>query len=145
MPHAPAMQEHYKTMLCVLKYSVDTFEQGLVLEPNRKWDGSRNHKFVISRRLDSDHAKEPKDRCSVLGHVVYLEGAPAMFKSSTCRTVSLSTTEAETYAGVTCVQDMLYMKNVLESPMVLEMDNQGAVYLANNCSVEGRTRHIDVQ
>ncbi len=47
---------------------------------------------------------------------------------------------------------MLYMKNALESlelkvkpPMVLEMDNQGAVYLANNWSVGGRTRHIDVQ
>ncbi len=73
-----------------------------------------------------------------------------MFKSSTERT--LSTTEAETYAGVICVQDMLYMKNVLESlglkvklPMVLEMDNQGVVYLANNWSVGGRTRHIDVQ
>jgi hypothetical protein len=47
---------------------------------------------------------------------------------------------------------MLYMKNILKSlelkvklPMVLEMDNQEAVYLANNCSVGGRTRHIDVQ
>jgi hypothetical protein len=47
---------------------------------------------------------------------------------------------------------MLYMKNVLESlglkvklPMVLEMDNKGAEYLANNWSVGGRTRHIDVQ
>jgi hypothetical protein len=29
--------------------------------------------------------------------------------------------------------------------MVLEMDNQGAVYLANNWRVRGRTRHIDVQ
>ena len=29
--------------------------------------------------------------------------------------------------------------------MVLEMDNQGAVYLANNWSVGGRTRHIDVR
>ncbi len=121
-----ATQEHYKAMLHVLKYSVDTVEQGLVLEPNRKWDGSQHHKFVISRRLDLDYAKEPKDRCSVLGHVVYLEGAPAMFKSSTERTVSLPTTKAETYAG----QDMLYMKNVLESlglwvklPMVLEVDN----------------------
>ena len=99
-----------------------------------------------------DYAKEPKDRCSVSGHVVYLEGAPAMFKSSTERTVSLSTTKAETYAGVTCVQDILYMKNVMESlglrvklPMVLEMDNQRAVYLANNWSIGGRTRHIDVQ
>ncbi len=83
---------------------------------------------------------------------MYLEGAPAIFKSSTEKTVSLSTTEAETYAGVTCVQAMLYMKNVLESlglrvklPMVLEMDNQGAVYLANYWSIGGRTRHIDVQ
>jgi hypothetical protein len=83
--------------------------------------------------------------------MVYLEGAAAMFKSSTERTVSLSTTKAETYADVTCVQDMLCMKNVLVSlglriklPMVLEIDNQGAVYLANNWSVGGRMRHIDV-
>ncbi len=46
---------------------------------------------------------------------------------------------------------MLCIKNVLELLglrvkllMVLEMDNQGAVYLANNWSVGGRTRHIDV-
>ncbi len=99
-----------------------------------------------------DYAKEPKDRRSISGHMVNLEGVPARFKSSTERTVSLSTTKAETYAGVTCVQDMLYIKNVLESlgvkvklPMVLEMDNQGAVYQANNWSVGGRTRHIDVR
>jgi hypothetical protein len=83
--------------------------------------------------------------------MVFLEGVPAMFKSSTERTVSLSTTKAETYEGVTCVQDMFYMKNVLESlglkvklSMVLEMDNQGAVYLAINWSIGGRTIHIDV-
>jgi hypothetical protein len=35
-----ATQDHYKAMLCVLKYSKDTVEQGLVLRPNRKWDGS---------------------------------------------------------------------------------------------------------
>jgi hypothetical protein len=29
--------------------------------------------------------------------------------------------------------------------MVLDMDNQGAVYLANNWSVVGRTRNIDFQ
>jgi hypothetical protein len=47
---------------------------------------------------------------------------------------------------------MLYIKNVLESrglkvklPLVQEMNNQTAVYLANNWSVEGKTRHIDVQ
>jgi hypothetical protein len=65
-----------------------------------------------------------------------------IFNSSTKRTVLLSTTEAETYVGVTCVQDMLYMKNVLESlglkvklPVVPEMDNQGVVCIASNWSV----------
>jgi hypothetical protein len=29
--------------------------------------------------------------------------------------------------------------------MVLEMDNKGAVNLANSWSVGGRTRHVDVQ
>jgi hypothetical protein len=147
-----ATQDHYKAMLYVLKYSLDYGDQGLVIKPNRKWDSSLSHEFVISGCLDLDYAKKPSNRRSVSGHVVYLKGAPAMFKSSTERTVSLPTTEAETYAGVTCVQDMLYMKNVLESlglrvklPMVLEMDNQGAVYLANDWSIEGSTRHIDVQ
>ncbi len=130
-------------MLHILKYNLDTVEEGLVLKPNRKWDGSRSHEFVISGHLDSDYVKEPKDRHSVSGHMVYLEGAPAMFKSSLERTVSLSTTKSETYAGVTCVQDMLYMKNVLESLglkvklyMVLEMDNQVAVYLAKIGALE---------
>ena len=49
-------------------------------------------------------------------------------------------------------QDMLYVYRLLESiglqvelPMLLEMDNKGAVDLANNWSVGGRTRHVDVR
>jgi hypothetical protein len=51
-----------------------------------------------------------------------------------------------------CAQDMLYTKNMLELmglkvklPMVLEMDNKGADDLANNWSVKGRIRHVDVR
>ena len=75
-----------------------------------------------------------------------------MFKSSTQKVVSLSVTEAEMAAGVTCALDMLYVMRVLEllelkvkKPMILEMDNKGAVDLANNWSVGGRTRHVDVR
>ncbi len=87
-----ATQDHYKAMLCVLKCSLDYGDQGLVIKPNRKRDGSRSHEFVISGCSNLDYAKEPNNRRSVLGHMVYLEGAPAMFESSTERTVSLSTT-----------------------------------------------------
>jgi hypothetical protein len=53
---------------------------------------------------------------------------------------------------VLCAQDMLYVLNVLESmglwvklPMLLEMDNKGTVDLANNWSIGGCTRHVDMQ
>ncbi len=79
-------------MLHALKYSVDTADQGLMLKPNRKWDRSQNHEFVISGCSDSDCAKEPKDKRSISGYTVYLKGAPAMFKSCKERTMSLLTT-----------------------------------------------------
>lgn len=75
-----------------------------------------------------------------------------MIRISTQRTVTLSVTEAESAAGVVTAQDMLCVYRLLKSiglevelPMVLEMDNRGAVDLANNWSVGGRTRHIDVK
>ena len=58
-------------------------------------------------------------------------------------------TEAEAGTAVTCAQDMMYTKNILESlelsvelPMVLEIDNRGAVDLLNSWAVGGRTRHV---
>eukprot|EP00957_Ditylum_brightwellii_P010347 782432-Ditylum_brightwellii.AAC.1 len=65
------------------------------------------------------------------------------------KVVALSVTEAETIAGVQCVQDMLYCKCILEGmglqveqPMVLHIDNSGAVDLANNWSAGGRVHKI---
>jgi hypothetical protein len=61
-------------------------------------------------------------------------------------------TEAKGAAGVTEAQDIFFVYNILKSlglkvqlPMVLEMDNKGAVNLANSWSVGGRTRHVDVR
>ena len=75
-----------------------------------------------------------------------------MFKSLAQKSVVLLVREAEQSSGVLCAQDMLYCKNILESmvlkvklPMLLKMDNKGAVDLANNLSVGGQTRHVDVR
>lgn len=101
---------------------------------------------------DSDYAACKATRRSVTGYAVFMEGAPITVKSSMQKTVALSVTEAELMAGVTCAQDMLYARKVLESldlkvklPMLLEMDNKGAVDLANNWTVGGRTRHIETR
>ena len=75
-----------------------------------------------------------------------------MVKSAMQKTVALSVTEAEIMAAVSCAQDMLYTVRVFESmglevelPMILEVDNSGAVDIANDWSVSARTRHMDTR
>ena len=70
---------------------------------------------------------------------MFVNNAPVSFRSNTQKTVILSVTEAEGAAGVMVAQDMLYVYQLLQSlglevelPMILEMDNKGAVDLANN-------------
>ena len=53
--------------------------------------------------------------------------------------VTLSVTEAELVAVTNCIQDMLYIRNVVESmglkvkvPMKVEVDNKGAKDIINN-------------
>ena len=66
--------------------------------------------------------------------------------------VALSVTEAEVIACVQCVQEMVYIKKVIESmglkvelPMTVEVDNKGAVDLINGWSCSGGTKHMDVR
>ncbi len=139
-------------MLCCMQYLVFTKDAGLFLKPERKWNGSVDFQFKISGRLDSDYVKDMQTRRSISGYMVYVEGAPVMHRSATQKTVALSSCEAELNAAVLCVQDMIYGKNLLESvglkvqlPMVLEMDNKGAVDLINSFSVGSCTHHINVK
>lgn len=58
-------------MICV-----DTMDQGLILTPNAKWDGSQEFEFEITGKSDSDYAKEAEKRRSVSGWSEFLNGAP---------------------------------------------------------------------
>ena len=145
-------EAHDKALQTLMKHVVATAERGLVLAPTALWNEDSEFKFTVRGRSDSDYAGNTDDRKSITGAVVYVNDAPVAFRSSTQRTVTLSVTEAEGSAGVTCAQDMLYVYHLIESlgqkvnlPMLLEMDNKGAVQLANNWSVGGRTRHVDVR
>jgi len=66
--------------------------------------------------------------------------------------VALSVTGADMIAATSNVQDIMYVKRLLESidlrvalPMVLEVENKGAVDLINNFSVIGRTRQLETR
>jgi len=135
----------------MMSYIILTPERGKLLKPTRMYEG-KDFEFVIVGRSDSDCAKDPERRRSVSGYSTFVEGCPVSTKCRMQQCVTLSVTEAEYVSATECVQDMLYSMQILESiglkvkkPMMLEVDNKGAVNLANNWSTGGRTRHVDVQ
>jgi hypothetical protein len=145
-------ETHMAVMLRCMQYLMCTKDAGLLLRPIRKWDVTKRFQFKMRGRLDSDYAKDTQTRQSDSVYVIYLEEAPVMHRSAMQKTVALLSCEAELNAAVVCVQDMLYAKNLLESiglnaelPMVLEMNNIGAVDLINSLTVGGHTCHINVK
>ena len=147
-----AMMCHVKAMKRVMAYLMATPKRGLTLKPSEKWDASKEFEFTISGFSDSDFAKEPTERKSVSGWAVFLNGAPISMRSKMQDCTTLWVTEAELVAAMACAQDMLFSMRLMEpigltvkKPLILTVDNKGAKDPANNWSVGGRTRHIDVR
>ena len=144
---------HYDAMVCIMDYCVTTPERGLVLKPHVNWDGiSTDYKFEVTVRTDSNYAKCPEMGKSITGSALFLNGMLVMFRSSTQKMVSLSTTKVELNAAVIGVQDALFVKNMLKSlelkfksPILTSIDNGRAVDIGNNWSVGGRTCHAKVK
>ena len=134
----PSMM-YYNAMLRVMKYCVDTPKRGWLLKSKRTWDGKSKFMFQISGRSDSDYAKCPATRRSASGFNVKLEGAVIICKSGMQKSTTLSVMEVETVSGISCAQEMMYAKNIVESiglevelPMILEVDNRGTKDMAQN-------------
>lgn len=144
---------HIMAMKRCMQYCVETKEMGWHLKPERMWDGKdRDFEFVISGKSDSDYACCPATRRSITGLSVFLEGAAVSVRSAMQKIVALSVTEAETIAAVQCAQELLLTYKIVKSmglevklPMILEVDNKGAVDLANSWSHGGRTKHMQVR
>jgi hypothetical protein len=147
-----ASDAHMKAMKRVMEYCVEKKDRGLVLKPDVKWNGDPEFKLVIRGISDSNFAKDPETRKSVSGNSTFLCGAPVIQRSTMQRIVALSVTEAELFTATNNAQYILYTKRIIESlglhvqlPMILIVDNKGAVDLVNNYSVGGRTRHVETR
>jgi hypothetical protein len=138
---------HWKTMLRLVKYVVDTEDYGLKIKPNRK-----DEMFVLEGISDSEYAGDTDTRISVYGYIIYFCGAPIAWKSKSGKSVTLSSTEAEYFALSEVAKEIIFIKQVIESmgykmsyPIIIKVDNVGAIYLANNYTTSQRTKHIDIR
>ena len=135
-----AGRTHNDAMVHTMEFCMTTPERGLVLKPHGDCDRiNTDYEFEVALKMDSHDAKCPDTRRSITGSVVYLNGAPVAFRSSTQKMVYLLTTKAELNAAVMGVQDALFMKNILKSlglkvklPIQANIDNGRAEDNDNN-------------
>ena len=145
--------DHLKAMKRVMKYCVSTRDLGWTLKPSRTWDGKdKSFEFIVSGECDSNFAMCAVTRKSITGYCIYLEDALIAVKSGMQKIVAISVTKAEVIAMVQAVQEMMYVKKLIESmelkvklPMIVQCDNKGAVDLANGWSANGGTKHMEVK
>ena len=101
---------------------------------------------------DSDFANDKDTRYSVYGYIIYFCGVPVACKSKSMKSVVLSTTDAEYVAVSEVVKEIKFLYQMLRSmvikvplPIKVQVDNVGAILLANNSSVSERTKHVDLR
>ena len=114
--------------------------------------GSTDDLWDIMVYTDSDYAGDRDTRVSVTGYIMYVRGVPVCWKSKGQRSVTLSSTEAEFVALSEAVKEIKFVVQVMESvgmevrlPIIVRVDNVGAIHLSNNLSTSQRTKHIDVR
>ena len=145
-----ATQGHLKTLYRLIKFTLETRNKALKMEPC-DWEFTDGEIiWMLQAYSDSDWAKDTETRRSVTGYIVYLNGCAVLWKSKLQRNVTLSSSESEYCAGSETVQGILYVKMILEFlgikvklPIIVHIDNIGAIYMSNNEMSGTRTRHID--
>jgi hypothetical protein len=141
---------HVTAVKHVIRYVKGTLSKGLYFK--RVVGGSKSKGVSISAVCDSDWGTDVNSRKSRTGYVIYIGGAPISWRSTTQRSVALSSCEAEFYALADVVKELLWLKQFLtelgvpiDGPIVVGIDNQAAIALAQNPVSHQRTKHIDIR
>jgi hypothetical protein len=140
---------HMKSLYRLIKFVIDTKHYGLVIEPS---EPMKNNIWEMRAFCDSDYAGDKDGRKSVSGFVIYILGCLISWKSRSQKSVTLSSTEAEYVAISEMCAEIMFLKQVLEFlgiqvalPIIVRVDNVGAIYLAQNAVSGPRMKHVDVK
>jgi hypothetical protein len=143
---------HYKEMLRVMKWLLDTPNLGLKMKPviTKNSEGSIN--WILKGICDSTWGSEKQDGKSVTGYILYFMGVPISWKSKAQPLVTLSSSEAEYVAASELLKEIKYTMQILDSigvkvdtPVRIYIDNTGAIQMARNNTSYCATRHVNVR
>ena len=99
---------------------------------------------------DASFASDFNNRRSVTGYMIFFCEVLVTWKIKLQKGVTKSTTESEYVSLSELSGEILFLTRIVkfmgvevEYPIVVEVDNAGAIFLANNKALGQRTKHID--
>lgn len=144
--HAPK-SVHWRAALHILMYVRFTVGLGITYQSGTAGGA------VLELFVDSDFASRETGRRSVSGAVVMCAGGAVSFLSRTQKSVTLSSCEAEYVAMVDGLKEAIFLRYLWAFIFPLERigctvvneDNMGALYLAENPATTPNSKHIDIR
>jgi hypothetical protein len=128
---------------------LDTRHYGLKIEPVVN---GIDDDWVITVYTDSDYAGDKNNRISVSGFIIFLLGVAIMWRSKAQKSVTLSSAEAEFCILSDAAKEIKFTYQILWSvgikvklPIIVRVDNIGAIFMTENVSTMSRTKHVDVK
>ena len=132
----------------VLRYLAGTPGLGLICGEA----GGRRESEELMGFSDSDWGGDRVTRQSTTAFVFMVSGGAVSWESKLQATVAKSSCEAEYMALCSAVSEAVYLRRLLSElghggsgPVVIYVDNQGAIQLAHNPAHHRLTKHIDIQ
>ena len=135
-------EEHIQRALYIIKY-VGSNLKGKIIYNGYGHEGFRAY-------CDADWAGNQISRRSVTGYIIKLAGGPVSWVSRKQKTVALSSTEAEYMCLSDTSRQLVWIRSLFGElgfniqSIQLGVDNQGAIFLAQNPTQEHRSKHIDI-
>ena len=131
----------------VIKYALKSQVKGIVLRPKMN-QANISLKLVV----DAEFAGNKDTRKSIMGRVIYLNETPIGWNSKGQRSLTLSSTEAEYVSMSEGMKDLLfiemcltYIKMKVDLPMVVLIDNIGAIEMLDSKTGQCKKKHIDTR
>jgi hypothetical protein len=137
---------HWLALKRLLRYLTSTVDYGL------RYTAEGEH-IRVTGYSDADFAGDLDTRRSTTGMVFMMANAAISWKSTSQKSVALSTCEAETVALSETLKEAIWLKRLRDElqpaltkqPLPLREDNQSAIALAKERRFSNRTKHIDIR
>jgi len=101
---------------------------------------------------DSDYAGDVETHVSVTGFCIFLLGVPISWRSKSQRSVTLSSSEAEFVVLSEAAKEVKFIVQIMQSigievklPVIVRVDNVGAILMAENLTTSQCTKHVDIR